>query len=172
MNLEIVSQVSFITGFSVAPAHTASAYFAHLPHGASYAARLADVLCSGHLLAQLESVCMEAMHDAIDWDHEMVLGASMSLQHRGPAVVGEWVNVRGMVIGIAQRRVLFHVEARVGERAVAEGEVRFAVVERVRHQAWSSTLRKRPDGATSPPAAIGPRPHPGRPPVRRAKMAT
>ena len=133
MNLESVSQVAFIEYFQVAPAHTARVYFASLPHGASYAARLAHVLCSGHLLAQLESVCMEAMHEAIDWENELVLGASMSLQHCGPATVGDYVEMRGMVIGIDPRRVRFHVEASVAGRAVASGEVHFAIVERVRH---------------------------------------
>jgi predicted thioesterase len=173
MNLEIVSQVSFTTSFSVAPAHTASAYFAGLPHGARYASRLADVLCSGHLLAQLESVCMEAMHDAIDWERELVLGASMALQHRGPAVVGERVEARGMVIGIDPRRVLFHVDAHVDERLVAEGEVRFAIVERARHAAWASARpQQHIDSALPATASTVCLPHRGRPPQRRAKMAT
>jgi acyl-CoA thioesterase FadM len=114
---------------------------------------------------------MEAMRDAINWERELVLGASMALQHRGPAVVGEWVDARGMVIGIDPRRVLFHVEARVGERPVAEGEVRFAVVERARHDAWSSTCRSRLDGKTAPVTASRPLPRLGRPAQRRAKMA-
>jgi hypothetical protein len=38
MHFEIVSQAAFITGFSVAPTHAASAYFAHLPRDAGYAA--------------------------------------------------------------------------------------------------------------------------------------
>jgi hypothetical protein len=56
--LRDVSRVAFITGFSVASTRPASAYFAHLPRGAGGAARLADVLRSGHLLAQLETTAL------------------------------------------------------------------------------------------------------------------
>ena len=66
MNLEQISQTCFVTHFAVDAAHTARAVYAALPFGAGYAHRMADVLCSAHLLAHLEGVCIDAIHEQID----------------------------------------------------------------------------------------------------------
>lgn len=130
MNLEQISQTCFVTHFAVDAAHTARAVYAALPFGAGYAHRMADVLCSAHLLAHLEGVCIDAIHEQIDWAHETVLGVAMQLDHCGPARAGETVEVQGFVAGIGDHSVQFEMEARVGKRRVAAGRVTFAVVAR------------------------------------------
>ncbi len=130
MNLEQISQTCFVTHFAVDAAHTACSVYATLPFGAGYAQRMADVLCSAHLLAHLESVCIDAIHEQIDWAHETVLGVAMQLDHCGPALAGETVEVQGFVAGIGDHSVQFEVQACVGARAVASGRVCFVVVAR------------------------------------------
>ena len=85
---------------------------------------------SAVLLAQLQSVCVDALHAEIDWTREIVLGASVRMEHLGAADAGDIVNASGFAIGLEDHAVRFHVEARIGERAVAAGILCFAIVER------------------------------------------
>ena len=130
MNLEAITQVFFSSSFTVAPAHSAAALFATLPHGARHAERMAPMLRSAALLAQLQSVCVDALHAEIDWTREIVLGASVRLEHTGTAEAGDSVTATGFVIGIDDHSVKFQVDAHVGEQAVASGTLCFAIIER------------------------------------------
>lgn len=147
MNHEAISQIGLSETFTVQPHQTAPAVFAGLRHGASCAGRLAQVLCSAELFAQLESICIAALHPLVDWPGERVLGASVSLQHLRPAHVGDVVTVRGFVQQLGDRDVVFRVEAHVGARCLADATLRFVVVT----DRWggAAAVRQRPVGAES-----------------------
>lgn len=128
MNHEAISQIGISETFTVQPEQTARAVYAKLPFGAAYAARLADVLCTVELLAQLESICAAALHPCVTWPGERVLGASFTLRHQGPARVGDVVAVRGFVQTLGDREVVFSVEGHVADRCVVDATLRFVVV--------------------------------------------
>lgn len=148
MNQELISQLCFVTRFVVDARHTASSVFAQLPSGTRYAHHLADVLCSGHLLAQLESLCIDAMRELIDWDREVVLGVAMQLDHGSTAAPGETVEVHGFVAGLGDRSVRFVVEASIGPRRVAAGTMDFAVIGRERTAPHAGTVAATGGSAT------------------------
>lgn len=149
MNHEAISQLCFSEAFEVTPAQTAAALFTRLPFGARHADRMAEVLASTALLAQLESICIDALQPHVRGDGRCVLGRRLSLDHRGTATVGERVIVSGFVTRMGDRSVQFSVSAEAAAgggplRTLAQGALEFVVA----------------DGA--PPT------RPGTPPTRKA----
>lgn len=144
MNPEAISQVFFSSAFTVAPVHTAAALFATLPRGARHAPRMAPMLGSAALLAQLQAVCLDALHTEIDWTGETVVGESVRLEYTGYIQAGETVDATGFVVGVGDCSLTFQVDACVGGEAVATGTLRFAIVERMRSEARAILPAVRP----------------------------
>lgn len=130
MNHEAISQVFFSSAFTVAPAHAAAALFATLPQGARHASRMAPMLGSSALLAQLQAVCLDALHTEIDWTRETVMSASVRLEYTGCAQAGETVNATGFVAEIGDCSLAFQVDACVDGTAIAAGTFGFEIVNR------------------------------------------
>ncbi|MEO8546211.1 MAG: hypothetical protein ABI434_21675, partial [Burkholderiaceae bacterium] len=135
MNHEAISQVFFSSAFTVAPAHTVAALFASPPQGARHVHRMAPMLHSAALLAQLQAACVDALHPEIDWTRETVVGASVGLEFTGYVRAGETVNATGFVVGIGDSSLAFQVDACVGGTAVATGTLGFGIAERMRSEA-------------------------------------
>ena len=154
MNHEAISQVFFSTSFTVAPAYCAAALFSTTVHGACHADRMAPMMGSAVVLAQLQSVCVDAVHAEIDWTREIVLGASVRMEHLGSADAGDIVMASGFVIGLEDHAVRFHVDARVGERAVAAGILCFAIVERAPEHQFPAVARLAANPAAADPAQV------------------
>lgn len=129
MNHEAISQLCFSERFTAQTHQTAATVFAQLPNAACHASRLANVLSTAQLLAQLESICMQALHPHLQWPRERVLGSAVKLGHKAPAVVGETAEMSGFVLGLGERSVDFHIVARVADRLIGEGLLTFAVVQ-------------------------------------------
>jgi fluoroacetyl-CoA thioesterase len=55
-------------------------------------------------------------------DDEEGIGTFVTLNHKGPAFVGEEINLQGMVDEINDHELICSYEARVGERLVADGK--------------------------------------------------
>lgn len=128
MNQEAISQICFSQRFTVQPHQTAAALFAAMPFGARHASRMAPVLGSAELLAQLESLCIDALHPLVQWPQERVLGTALKLEHRAAVQVGQTVQADGFVIGLGDHSATFCVRARVDDQQVAEATLTFVVV--------------------------------------------
>lgn len=130
MKLEAISQITFSEMLTVPGTQTADRVFAALPFGMRCAPRMASVWCTAFLTAHLESLCIGELHPYLTEDEDLVVGAALRLRHCSPAGTGDRVELRGMVVGIGDHEASFSVEARVGLRVVAEGEIRFVTVSR------------------------------------------
>lgn len=134
MNHETISQLCFSEAFEVTPAHTAAALFTRLPFGSRHAGRMSEVLASAALLAQLESICIDALQPHVGGEGMRVLGRHMALDHRGAAAIGECVVVSGFVVRLGERSVEFHVSAQARgagpARELAQGTLAFVIGDR------------------------------------------
>ena len=79
------------------------------------------------MIGIMEVVCMHAAEPHLD-EGETSVGIHVCVSHEAPATVGETVTFSCRLAEIEGRKLLFDVEARVGERVLGRGTHRRAVV--------------------------------------------
>ncbi len=90
---------------------------------------------TAHVVASIENLCASELGAHIDSAGESVVGSEVLLKHNHPASAGSVVSVSGRVVQIEGRSVTFNVEAKVDNLLIADGQLRFVVVERGRFAA-------------------------------------
>ena len=79
------------------------------------------------MIGIMEVVCMHAADPHLD-EGESSVGIHVCVSHEAPATVGETVEFSCRLTEIERRKLLFDVEARVGDRILGRGTHRRAVV--------------------------------------------
>ncbi len=90
---------------------------------------------TAHVVASIENLCASELVAHINSAVESVVGSEVLLKHNHAAAVGSMVAVTGRVSIVEGRSVTFEVKAKVDGVAVAEGQLRFVIVERNRFAA-------------------------------------
>ena len=130
MNQFAISEI-FVNERYVVPAEqTAQILFRSLPHGKPYADRMINAMATGYLVAVLESICAREIQRNLDYDEEIVVGASVQCRHRAPIPPGATLMVEAWVMGIGDHEATFWAQASDEEEVVCEAQIRFALVRR------------------------------------------
>ena len=82
-----------------------------LYHDTLFCREMPDVLATGYLVGMMELACLHGMMPFVDWPREQSLGTMVSFQHLAPTPPGMTLTIRGEVLEVEGRRVLFRVEA-------------------------------------------------------------
>ncbi|MEL7529692.1 MAG: hypothetical protein AAFN10_00210 [Bacteroidota bacterium] len=69
------------------------------------------------------------------------IGTQITIEHIGPAVLGDEVEIRATFLGLSGRAVDCSFEARVAERLIATGTTGQKIIEKARFDAYLATLR-------------------------------
>ena len=107
----------------------------HLPVAPIEDRRSLRCFVTAHVVASIENLCASELVAHINSAVESVVGSEVLLKHNHAAAVGSMVAVTGCVSIVEGRSVTFEVKAKVDGLAVAEGQLRFVIVERNRFAA-------------------------------------
>lgn len=107
----------------------------HLPVAPIADRRSLRCFVTAHVVASIENLCASELVAHINSAVESVVGSEVLLKHNHAAAVGSMVAVTGCVSIVEGRSVTFEVKAKVDGLAVAEGQLRFVIVERNRFAA-------------------------------------
>lgn len=92
-----------------------------LYHDTLFCREMPDVLATGYLVGMMELACLHGMMDFVDWPREQSLGTMVNFRHLAPTPPGMRLTIRGEVLEVEGRRVLFRVEAWDDVEKVCEG---------------------------------------------------
>jgi predicted thioesterase len=104
-----------------------------------FKARFTAVFNTAYLLATIEGLCAEELADCISPVHETVVGTGVDFKHVKSAVAGKPVFVKGYVVEVADRAVIFFATATQNGETIGTGTLRFAIIPR--EQSIESTAR-------------------------------
>ena len=107
----------------------------HLPVAPIEDRRSLRCFVTAHVVASIENLCASELVAHINSAVESVVGSEVLLKHNHAAAVGSMVAVTGRVSIVEGRSVTFEVKAKVDGLAVAEGQLKFVIVERNRFAA-------------------------------------
>ena len=107
----------------------------HLPVAPIEDRRSLRCFVTAHVVASIENLCASELVAHINSAVESVVGSEVLLKHNHAAAVGSMVAVTGRVSIVEGRSVTFEVKAKVDGVAVAEGQLKFVIVERNRFAA-------------------------------------
>lgn len=125
MNLQALSEVVLSERFSV-PA---------LPHAEAvqddiFKNRFTAVFNTAYLLATIEGFCAEELADCVSPVHETVVGTGVDFKHIKAATCDAPVFVKGYVVEVADRAVIFFASATQHGETIGAGTLRFAIMAR------------------------------------------
>lgn len=125
MNLQALSEVVLSERFSV-PA---------LPHAEAvqddiFKSRFTAVFNTAYLLATIEGFCVEELADCVSPVHETVVGTGVDFKHIKAATCDAPVFVKGYVVEVADRAVIFFASATQHGETIGAGTLRFAIMAR------------------------------------------
>jgi predicted thioesterase len=125
MNLQALSEVVLSERFSV-PA---------LPHAEAvqddvFKSRFTAVFNTAYLLATIEGFCAEELADCVSPVHETVTGTGVDFKHIKAATCDAPVFVKGYVVEVADRAVIFFASATQHGETIGAGTLRFAIMAR------------------------------------------
>lgn len=128
-------EISFEEVCTVDPDQTARRLFARLSHGNAYASRLVEGLATGYLIAIVESICIREMLRNMNLTTEVIVGASVNIDHRAPVPPGKQVWLSGRTTQLSERKATFAVQAFDDDEVVCEGVMTFVATSRERIEA-------------------------------------
>ncbi len=128
MDLTTISQIVLFEKLSVSAAPTAPRLFETLARRGRFAPQPGNALASAHLIANLEALCLHALQAHINDEEEIVLGANMVMKHHLPVHAGDQVQVTGFVVRADALEISFAIQACLGGRLAASGQLVFGVV--------------------------------------------
>jgi predicted thioesterase len=125
MNLQALSEVVLSERFSV-PA---------LPHPEAvqdemFKSRFTAVFNTAYLLATIEGFCAEELADCVSPVHDTVVGTGVDFKHIKAATCDAPVFVKGYVVEVADRAVIFFASATQYGETIGAGTLRFAIISR------------------------------------------
>ena len=87
----------------------------------------ARVLSTPEMIRLMERTCRDTVLPLLDAGHDTV-GTHVNVYHRAAAPVGAAVTFRADVLGVAERRIQFRVEAATEREKIGEGTHERAIV--------------------------------------------
>lgn len=69
------------------------------------------------------------------------IGTEISIEHLGPAVLGDEVKIKASFLGLSGRTLSCAFEARVAERLIAKGITGQKIIKKARFDAYLATLK-------------------------------
>jgi fluoroacetyl-CoA thioesterase len=103
-----------------------------LYHDTAFCRDMPDVLATGYMVGMMELACVNGMLPYMDWPREQSLGTMVSFVHFAPTPPGMTLRIKGEVLEVAGRRVLFKVEAWDDVERICEGTHERHVIDPVR----------------------------------------
>jgi fluoroacetyl-CoA thioesterase len=94
-----------------------------------------DVLATGYMVGMMELACVNGMMPFMDWPREQSLGTMVNFVHFAPTPPGMTLRIKGEVLEVAGRRVLFKVEAWDNVDRICEGTHERHVIDPARFNA-------------------------------------
>ncbi|HEY0064326.1 MAG TPA: thioesterase family protein [Telluria sp.] len=113
-----------------------------LYHDTAFCRDMPDVLATGYMVGMMELACVNAMLPYMDWPREQSLGTMVNFVHFAPTPPGMTLRVKGEVLEVSGRRVLFKVEAWDDVERICEGTHERHVIDPVRFAAKLEQKRK------------------------------
>ena len=92
-----------------------------LYHDTAFCLDMPDVLATGYMVGMMELACVNGMLPYMDWPREQSLGTMVNFVHFAPTPPGMTLRIKGEVLEVAGRRVLFKVEAWDDVERICEG---------------------------------------------------
>ena len=133
MNLEAITQLTFVHSIRVPGDRLASQLYAGLP-GRALVTTLADMQATAHLLGAMRQWCGDDLKAAVGDPRYAVHSAGVTIHARAAMLAGETVDVTGFVAGLGQRLSGFFVTirlvARSARRELGDVELHFLVAPR------------------------------------------
>lgn len=83
--------------------------------------RMPRVFSTGFMIALIEWACVKFINEHIDWPNEQSVGIDVNLSHTAATPPGMTVTVRGELIEVDGKRVVFEVEAHDGVDQITKG---------------------------------------------------
>jgi fluoroacetyl-CoA thioesterase len=113
-----------------------------LYHDTPFCLDMPDVLATGYMVGMMELACLHGMMPYMDWPREQSLGTMVNFVHFSPTPPGMTLRVKGEVLEVTGRRVLFKVEAWDDVDRICEGTHERHVIDPVRFEAKVEQKRK------------------------------
>lgn len=79
------------------------------------------VLATGYMIGLIEWACIRFINPYIDWPREQSVGIDVNLSHSAPTPYGLTVDVRGELIKVEGRKLIFSIVASDGVDVISEG---------------------------------------------------
>jgi predicted thioesterase len=149
MNLQALSEVVMSEQFVVPPLPGAEVARAETGVDETFKKRFAAVFNNAYLLANIEGYCIEELADCISPVYESVVGTGVDFKHVKTANCGSKVSVKGYVVEVADRAVIFFVTATQNGELIGSGTLRFAIMSR----AVAAAREARPARSEAPTVA-------------------
>lgn len=83
--------------------------------------QMPDVLATGYMVALFEWACILALNFHLDWPAEQTVGTHVDLSHVAATPPGLTVHIRGELVEVDGRRLLFRLEADDGVEPISKG---------------------------------------------------
>jgi fluoroacetyl-CoA thioesterase len=113
-----------------------------LYHDTAFCLDMPDVLATGYMVGMMELACVNGMMPFMDWPREQSLGTMVNFVHFAPTPPGMTLRIKGEVLEVAGRRVLFRVEAWDDAERICEGTHERHVIDPLRFNAKVEAKRK------------------------------
>ena len=91
-----------------------------------------DVLATGYIVGMMELACLHGLMPFVDWPREQSLGTMVNFRHLAASTPGMTLTIRGELLEVDGRRLLFRVEAWDEVEKVCEGTHERFVIDPVR----------------------------------------
>ncbi|SHH43385.1 thioesterase family protein [Massilia sp. CF038] len=113
-----------------------------LYHDTAFCLDMPDVLATGYMVGMMELACVNGMLPYMDWPREQSLGTMVNFVHFAPTPPGMTLRIKGEVLEVAGRRVLFKVEAWDDVERICEGTHERHIIDPLRFAAKLEQKRK------------------------------
>ena len=123
-----------------------------LYHDTAFCRDMPAVLATGYLVGMMELACLHGLMPFMDWPHEQSLGTMVNFRHLAPSSPGMTLSVRGEVLEVEGRRLLFRVEAWDEVEKVCEGTHERFLIDPARFAGKMAHKQVRRAGAPANPA--------------------
>ncbi|MDQ1815124.1 thioesterase family protein [Massilia sp. CCM 9210] len=106
-----------------------------LYHDTDFCLDMPDVLATGYMVGMMELACVHGIMPFTDWPREQSVGTMVHFSHFAPTPPGMTLAIKGEVLEVAGRRVLFRIEAWDGVDRICEGTHERHVIDPARFNA-------------------------------------
>lgn len=113
-----------------------------LYHDTAFCLDMPDVLATGYMVGMMELACVNGIMPFMDWPREQSLGTMVNFVHFAPTPPGLTLHIKGEVLEVNGRRVLFKVEAWDDVERICEGTHERHIIDPERFDARVEKKRK------------------------------